>query len=354
MATSGIGVSPDLSAQFSHAVDSKETRFLKVSIQNESLVHDLSIPIQGTLAEDLTKLQTSEILHDDTPAYVLTKLDDPATEWLAIYFVPDTAKVRDKMLYASTRASLLKSLGSTLFTDSIFATSKADLTPEAYEAHRKHILAPKPLSASEQELANVRAAEREAGGLGVYQGSRARTTHMGQTVGMPWSSESEEAVKKLGECNGSELLIMTIDIPTETLTLKSFSETEVANVGSSLPSDGASYAFYAWKHSPSARDIIFIYSCPNTCPVKQRMVYASGFNSVFLNAKNLLESASSSLHNRKIETSTPDEIDEAFLRSEYDFASGTSTPAGSAVTTPNTTGGPEQKPFARPKGPKRR
>ena len=32
------------------------------------------------------------------------------------------------MLYASTRASLTKSLGS--FSDTLFATTKADLTPE--------------------------------------------------------------------------------------------------------------------------------------------------------------------------------------------------------------------------------
>ena len=40
-----------------------------------------------------------------------------------------------QMLYASTWLSPLKSLGSSLYTDSIFATSKADLTPEAYDAH---------------------------------------------------------------------------------------------------------------------------------------------------------------------------------------------------------------------------
>lgn len=31
------------------------------------------------------------------PAYVLTRLDNPPTEWLAINYVPDSAKVRDKV-----------------------------------------------------------------------------------------------------------------------------------------------------------------------------------------------------------------------------------------------------------------
>lgn len=110
------------------------------------------------------------------------------------------------MLYASTRASLLKSLGSTLFSDSIFATSKADLTPEAYASHRRHLAAPKPLSAREQEMADVRAAEREGGVA--YDGSRARASPIGTGVGLNWSEEVEDAVKKLGEGDGCEVAII--------------------------------------------------------------------------------------------------------------------------------------------------
>ncbi|KAJ7047287.1 hypothetical protein C8F04DRAFT_1449 [Mycena alexandri] len=350
-ATSGIGVSAELSAAFGRAVENpKQTRFIKVSIQNESLVHDLSVPARGSLQEDLVQLQDSdEIIQENMPAYLLTKLDDPPAEWLIIYFVPDTAKVRDKMLYASSRASLLKSLGSTLFSDSIFATSKADLTPEAYAAHRRHILAPKPLSASEQEMADVRAAERQAGGLSAYQGSRARTTHIGQTIGMPWSPDLEEAVKGLAESDDSALVVATIDLPSETLVLHSTSPTVAADVGGCLPPDGACYAFFAWKHA-SQRDIVFIYSCPSSCPVKHRMVYASGFNAAFLAAKALAP-----FHARKIETSTPSEIDEVYLRSELDVssASGSGTPA-SGTSTPGGGNDDEKKPFARPRGPKRR
>ncbi|KAF7353635.1 Protein tyrosine kinase [Mycena venus] len=353
-AISGIGVSADLSAKFSRAVDDRQTRFIKVSIQNEeSLVHDLSVPIGGSLQEDLAQLQNSdEIIQENTPAYLLTKLDDPPAEWLVIYYVPDTAKVRDKMLYASSRASLLKSLGSTLFSDSIFATSKADLTPEAYAAHRKHVMAPKPLSASEQEMADVRAAERQAGGLSVYQGSRARTTHIGKTIGMPWAADLEDAVKDLSEGDDSVLVVATIDMASETLVLHSTSPTAAGDVGASLPPDGASYAFFAWKHALSRRDVVFIYSCPSSCPVKHRMVYASGFNAVFIAAQTLLADSPSPLHSRKIETSTPAEIDEAFLRSELDFSSGQGTPGSGAATPAGND--EEKKPFARPRGPKRR
>ncbi|KAJ7632156.1 hypothetical protein FB45DRAFT_911660 [Roridomyces roridus] len=325
---SGIAVSPELTAEFARACDEKQTRFIKVSIEKESLVHELSVPLRGSFQEDFAQL--NEILQDDAPAYIMAKLDDPPAEWLAIYYVPDTAKVRDKMLYASSRASLLKTLGSTLFSDSIFATSKVDLTPEAYAAHRRHVNAPNPLSASEQEMADVRAAEREAGGLSVYQGSRARTGHIGQT-----------AIKSLAEGDDSVLVIATIDMASETIVLHSSSPKQPSDIGSSLPADSGAYAFFAWKHAPSRRDIVYIYSCPSGSPVKQRMVYASGFNALFFHAKNIL---ADSLLTRKIETSTPTEIDEVYLRSELDLVSGQGTPGS----------GEEKKPFARPRGPARR
>lgn len=111
------------------------------------------------------------------------------------------------MLYASTRNSLTKSLGSTVFTDSIFATAKTDVTPEAYAAHKRHLAAPKPLSAREQEIANIRAAEREAGV--VYEGSKARQNHLGQgKIGYQWSQEAEDAVKRLGSGEGNHVVVL--------------------------------------------------------------------------------------------------------------------------------------------------
>lgn len=47
------------------------------------------------------------VLEDDKPAYVLYRLDEPqGGSWLFISYVPDVAKVREKMLYASTRATI--------------------------------------------------------------------------------------------------------------------------------------------------------------------------------------------------------------------------------------------------------
>ena len=119
------------------------------------------------------------------------------------------------MLYASTRGALTKALGSAHFTDTIFATSKADLTPEAYAAHKKHSSAPPPLSRAEREMAEIREAERQAssqgGGTGLYAGTAARRNHVGP-VGFVWAPEADEAVRALRSGQGNQLVVLVSTI----------------------------------------------------------------------------------------------------------------------------------------------
>ncbi|OBZ69233.1 Twinfilin-1 [Grifola frondosa] len=335
-APTGIAVSHDSSA-FSDVVESKDTRFLKISIRNESLVPDESVPASGTFDQDLDKL--ADILEDNVPAYILVRLDDPPQS--------------DKMLYAATRNTLTKSLGSAHFTDNLFATSKADLSAEAYARHKRHLAAPKPMSAREKEMEEVKAAEREAGGR-LLDGSQARKNHIGTRVGLGWAEDVENAVKELGSEDGSRLVITAIDPASETLVLSSVAEIGVEGLATALPADEPSYAFFAWPHnitSSPRRDIVFIYSCPSSSPVKHRMLYSSACLSVFRFAQELLASVGgSALASRRIETSDPKELNESFLSSGL----GLSSSATAGNVTGSSAEDTEKKAFARPKGPARR
>ncbi|KAG6854596.1 hypothetical protein C0991_004198 [Blastosporella zonata] len=343
--TSGIAIAPPLVTEFANA---HNTRFIKVSIQNELLVHDLTIPAAASFHQDLALLP--DALDDNVPAYILAKLAQ--SDWIAISYVPESAQVRDKMLYASSRASLLKALGSTLFTDSIFATSKADLTPEAYASHKRHSSAPKPLSAREQEMANVRAAESS----GAYEGSRTRVNHIGTALGLHWSQDLEDAVSQLAQGEQAAIVIIEIERATETLLLKSNTDATIDSLPTLLPSAQPSYALFAWPHehtTPPRREIVFIYACPSTSPIKDRMIYSSGVSSTYEAAKSLLLNASPTarIASRKIETSDPSELNEAHLRSELGLDS---------VSVDDRLGGSiardseEKKAFARPRGPARK
>lgn len=108
---SGIGATQELIDTFAEAVESDTVRTLKVSIINgklvrflvyraslpfsESLVADGVKPRSGSLLADLEHLQN--FVEDNVPAYLLVRLDTTASEWLAISYVPDSAKVRDKV-----------------------------------------------------------------------------------------------------------------------------------------------------------------------------------------------------------------------------------------------------------------
>ncbi|KAG8840349.1 Twinfilin-1 [Serendipita sp. 411] len=123
---SGIAATPELVSAFADAIRNDDVRVFKISIVNETLVNDQTWPKSGDLMSDFERIQT--YVEDHVPAYLLVRLDTtPTSEWLAISYVPDTAKVRDKMLYASTQSALKKALGDSRFKDSIFATSKVSI-----------------------------------------------------------------------------------------------------------------------------------------------------------------------------------------------------------------------------------
>lgn len=102
--------------QVHQSVDSEWSLSVSVSVQclcsscrrhlPESLVPDGITPPEGTFEEDLDKLQS--ILEDEVPAYILARLDEPPSEWLAIYYVPDSAKVRDKVRVVPARQFHIK------------------------------------------------------------------------------------------------------------------------------------------------------------------------------------------------------------------------------------------------------
>lgn len=71
-----------------------------------------------------------ENLAEKQPAYFLVRLGDSkaSSEWIFLCYVPDVAPIRQKMIYAATRASLTKDLGDSHFTDSIYGTNKVPLS----------------------------------------------------------------------------------------------------------------------------------------------------------------------------------------------------------------------------------
>ena len=85
------------------------------------------------------------------------------------------------------------------------------------------------------------------------------------------------------------------------------------------------------------------------------MVYSSGVSSTYAEGKNILISLSPPIviASRKIETASPDELNEAYLREELNFVS-PSNDEREMERSEKRRDGQEMKLFAKPRGPGRR
>ena len=89
-------------------------------------------------SSDLEEL--AAYLKDDEAAYViLRRYADASDGFVAVTYVPNTANVRQKTLFASTRLTLVRELGTERFRETLFATSKDELTADGFRKHDKHV-----------------------------------------------------------------------------------------------------------------------------------------------------------------------------------------------------------------------
>ena len=63
--------------------------------------------------------------------------DGDAYRWLLISWSPDSSSVRNKMLYASTKASLKKEFGGGQIYDDLYGNVKEDVSLSGYQRHVK-------------------------------------------------------------------------------------------------------------------------------------------------------------------------------------------------------------------------
>ena len=123
--------------------------------------------------------------------------------FVAVTYIPDTAPVRQKMLFASTRLTLVRELGSEHFRETIFATTPEELTAAGFEKHDAHANLEAPLTEEEESLGQVKRAEAEAG-----QGSGRREIHLSKSLAMPVSEDALSALEAVGKEERSFVMLV--------------------------------------------------------------------------------------------------------------------------------------------------
>jgi hypothetical protein len=123
MARAELSLSKEAEAAFGSAQNGK-IRFVKFEIEDENFVHRGSEMASNDVKRDASLIVSKGFLEQTKASFILFCLDVnvPALRWILLAFVPENVRVRDKMLYSSSRESFKKQLGMNYFVGEFHAT----------------------------------------------------------------------------------------------------------------------------------------------------------------------------------------------------------------------------------------
>ncbi|KAF2875125.1 hypothetical protein BDV95DRAFT_538601 [Massariosphaeria phaeospora] len=313
---SGISASQELQTALGNLVTSPSDRGLTATISNEQIVPGATIPsTSSSFLSDLANL-TSHIQPTEA-LYILLRRSDtlssPDKSLVAITYVPNAAPVRQKMLFAATRLTLVRDLGGDHFPESVFCTEADDLTAKGWQKHRQHTDSADPLTAEEQSARDIRDQEalesRGTGGQGLAQGGR---------IAVRADGDIAAALRALGEgsvSSSSENLVqLRMDVASETLQLASVSSATPSSLSSAI--DGAEPRFSFYRHADAAASIVFISTCPSGAKIKERMLYAASRSNVIA----LAQGEAGLKVAKRIEAADPKEVTGEVVEEEFESA----------------------------------
>ncbi|NP_001187829.1 twinfilin-1a [Ictalurus punctatus] len=286
-------------------------RLLKIVIEYEQLVLGDTKPASQSWEEDYNTL-VLPLLDKDQPCYVLYRLDSTNSqghEWVFLAWSPDHSPVRDKMLYAATRATVKKEFGGGHIKDELFGTVKDDLSLSGYKKYLMSQAAPLPFSAAEEELRQIKLSEVHTD---ISVDTKQQTL---QGVAFPLHGDAMQALQKFKD-KRLNYVQLKIDFAKELIMLSNTELTELKDLPKRIPKDAARYHFFLYKHSHEGdhlESIVFIYSMPGyNCSIKERMLYSSCKNPLLDMVENNLQMEVE----KKLEIDNGEELTADFLYEE--------------------------------------
>ena len=208
----------------------------------------------------------------DAACYVLYR--NAADEWALFSFVPDTAPVKHKMLYASSKATLLKKLGG---TDRI-AAEGADWKELDDVALASGTDAERDVVRKQEQQSLMTDIERlrlQADALQAVEAAGAKTT---SAAGLTFPLVPDAAAA-LEQFKSGALAALLLAISNETIVLKgSAASATPAELQPLIPPADACYCLYKWAHErdgAASTALLFLYMCAEEAPVRSKMLHAS-------------------------------------------------------------------------------
>lgn len=200
---SGITVSAELHSAFFTFVSTPAQRGLIVSIERETVLPRHLLPSSSPdFHSDLSSI--SFHLTPTEACYVLLRRYQNAPDgYVAVTYIPDSAPVRQKMLYASTRLTLVRELGTERFRESVSVTETRELEAEGWKRREESGQGGGPLTEEEKNLKGIKEMEAEERG-----GTAGRRLETGGLLSVAMSDEARGALE--GFAGGSDNLLQLV------------------------------------------------------------------------------------------------------------------------------------------------
>ncbi|CCJ30631.1 unnamed protein product [Pneumocystis jirovecii] len=269
---SGICAAEGFLSDFQTFLENTDIFAMKISIFQESLIKNNYISRSNDFCKNLESVRS--VLNDIEPAYVLCKFQDmDPMKMLLIYYVPENAKIRDKMIYASTRHTLVKSLGSNKILKNVFASNKEEISKKLFEEQLEVQVRENLLSDKEKDLQNAKNSQEYISDCFFQR------RHINDKLFLNISEAAKTSIKKLSESTKEFNFVQLANDPsTEILNLEMTTLVEPDNIQHVISSASPRYSIYSWKHTYNDSTVIsnmFIYTCPKASTIKERMLYSS-------------------------------------------------------------------------------
>jgi len=290
-------------------------RLIKVSI-SDSASPDLQLDTQlepvSTWDGDWDTMLPPR-LDADQPCFILYRLDEKDSSdsflWVLLSWSPDHSHTRQKMLYASTKATFKKEFGAGQIKDEYYANTQEEITLAGYKKHLAVESAPGPLSRQEEEMKEIKESESR---VEISVDTKHNTL---SALAFPFKKEALEALQAY-QAGTHDYVQLAIDIGAEEVILKISGSCTTPELACKVPEDSARYHLYRFKHTHQGdykESNVFIYSMPGySVPIKERMMYSSCRNAVV----DVMEQTLSIPLEKKVEVSSGSELTEEYLQGE--------------------------------------
>jgi len=270
-----LKVKEDVRKAFVDASSAKK-RCLIVKIEEELLVLADVLDVKGNEATDFDELAFK--MGEDESAFLLFQLD--SGKWLFVAYIPDTAKVRDKMLYASSIDDLQDQLGKGLFVSFYKCSDKPELSYRSWKSSTRRSSLDKIMTDKEKVIREEQLMERSS----CASGMKAVAFAMRDTV--------RNALKDLANGTRNIVLIrMDTKGGREECDLQDVNGDAVVDDLVDVLKKQPRFLVMKEKTVTSSGDgAVFALFCPENAKAMHKMIYATAKKAVEGHVKDVLGS----------------------------------------------------------------